>query len=828
MVKPYLLIGIGTSGLRVIEQVQRFYYEMTGQNKPANVQYVYIETDESARPEATAKENEIKRIFIDLSQRTTLINGLRSNSDINTEWVPESGSIAQTGAGACGISAFGRIALWGADNYNRIYSGINNAFSELNTHSNLITDGKPVIFVTGTFAGGTGSGIFIDIAYMVRKIIAGAEELYGLFLIPPITDYNKMQKELQNTFTSINGLHTINNIPTNKSKYDERLPNGQQANFVEPPYELVQFISQDYHEAQFPSISNLAGLYKIAGLYLFLNTFGLYERRQALLVNAKGAGHIEHYGTFGISAIQYPKSQIEEYAAISLSTELLKRWTDSQSYYLQGQKVGIEQQSVFIADETKKEFDSIINRAFESLNNIKVEGGAILIEDIKKQATIINKGKKQHGATSDEEYITNLFSPNTTNKYYQAIQTNVQEAIDVVIESINQYISSQLDITENLKVVQLQLQAFADAILDCIQNYWHKELKITSNPNDWNGVLSKQIRRILDNRYGWLGEADNVVNDRLLTTLDLLKMHLIGKRLHEIKKNIDGSDNLGSPLRSKINNIELPTILTIKNLANTLQAVIGQKDSGGTLSRRHNEIANDIEDKTIPMLRVFTQPNFEKEIEIILATYRTKKQAIVSKTTLIGNANLWEYLTKSKDDKKRQIYSDCIANFSRELRDNNCLPNYDIANYVNNNLEETIKIAKRSNSPLVRINRNNNSRWQGSNNIPRMVISADNTTISRTLERFKGQTYNDFDHNQNILALQGLGNMIVFFDEKGWVNEGSNRPFQPLQDIFYIPDIEAKYEEFIQGISDPIQKEEELKKCNPYIYHILRQRGVFK
>ena len=57
-----LIIGIGTSGLNIIEEVQQFHYEFTGKNKPgSNVEYMYIETDAARKPRKTANgETEIK------------------------------------------------------------------------------------------------------------------------------------------------------------------------------------------------------------------------------------------------------------------------------------------------------------------------------------------------------------------------------------------------------------------------------------------------------------------------------------------------------------------------------------------------------------------------------------------------------------------------------------------------------------------------------------------------------------------------------------------------------------------------------------------------
>ena len=46
MATPTIIIGIGTSGLYTLENIQRFYYETYKTNKPDNVEYLYIETNE--------------------------------------------------------------------------------------------------------------------------------------------------------------------------------------------------------------------------------------------------------------------------------------------------------------------------------------------------------------------------------------------------------------------------------------------------------------------------------------------------------------------------------------------------------------------------------------------------------------------------------------------------------------------------------------------------------------------------------------------------------------------------------------------------------------
>ena len=65
-----LIIGIGTTGLNIIEAAQQYHYEFTGRNKPgSNVEYLYIETDTSKVAKSTAGgETEIEGVKFDFDK----------------------------------------------------------------------------------------------------------------------------------------------------------------------------------------------------------------------------------------------------------------------------------------------------------------------------------------------------------------------------------------------------------------------------------------------------------------------------------------------------------------------------------------------------------------------------------------------------------------------------------------------------------------------------------------------------------------------------------------------------------------------------------------
>ncbi|MDP3013771.1 MAG: tubulin-like doman-containing protein, partial [Candidatus Subteraquimicrobiales bacterium] len=60
MIYPTLFIGLGTQGLRILEELQKVIIEEYGE-KPPIFEYIYFETDEKAKPEIqTWAKNEIR------------------------------------------------------------------------------------------------------------------------------------------------------------------------------------------------------------------------------------------------------------------------------------------------------------------------------------------------------------------------------------------------------------------------------------------------------------------------------------------------------------------------------------------------------------------------------------------------------------------------------------------------------------------------------------------------------------------------------------------------------------------------------------------------
>ncbi|MFQ5729777.1 MAG: tubulin-like doman-containing protein, partial [Waddliaceae bacterium] len=789
MEKPTLLIGLGTSGLKVVEEVQSFHYENTGRNKPNYLEYLYVETEESSYPEVTAQKNEIRRVPIKLEGVETMIKGLQKNPEIDGYWLPPAEKILE-GPGAGGFPAFGRVALWGSDNFERVKVAIENAWERIAKYDSKETeDNKPAVFLTGSLTGGTGSGIFIDIAYMIRDIIDDIQEVYGLFLIPGRHSYGGRETIYCNTYAALNALNYYNDP---NHVYETTWPNGRKAKFLEPPFQLVQLISQDY-EGDIPPISTLTGLYRMAGLYLFLNIYGLRAKRVRRLTDAWNAEHVDKYGTFGLSAIQYPKAQLEEYLAINLSIQLLERWIDTSAYYSHGNKEQLMAREAIIHNKTRLRFEEILREAFTQLDAVTVGEGIPVLKDIETQARIINN--KDHNEKSDYEFLYKLFTSQAAGNYYHALRHNTNLAEDLLIQRIQELISNSVQGFENLYLARVQLKAIVNAIDNCV-NYW-KSIRISGKPSKWESLLDDQIKWMLKGRYKFLFEQNNVLSDRIKSTLELMKMHLLANKIVEIRNNIVGGEYSKKTFQDSF---ELPRMNKIDEIINIIRKTIGtdvdkkDKQLFKTLKARKIEILDDIRDTTIPLMRIFPSITFDDEAKKSMHKYiRESGKSVPSKTSIIGERNLWDYLNQPKETLGKRLYNDCISHFEQALRSYRSVEDLDVSEYIEKEPENAQKMARRSISEFLKINPDKTTQFGSSMFIPKLVISSDQRSINRIVETFKAHDFLEFKNTSpdDYWVKEDLRNIVVFYDEKGYMSDKGT--FDPLLHLRYIHEIEELY-----------------------------------
>ena len=175
---PMLVIGLGGTGidalLRLKYQINRRFNlpvdPMTKKrkDKPANIDFLAFETNEQD------KNKKYKGIGLDPLNELVLLSEagigsiLQNRSRLHpsiSSWLSPELHIADGINGASGVRQAGRLLLF--TKINQVVDAISKKIKELQKG----TDRKIYIFILSGLSGGTGSGCFLDIAYITRAIL---------------------------------------------------------------------------------------------------------------------------------------------------------------------------------------------------------------------------------------------------------------------------------------------------------------------------------------------------------------------------------------------------------------------------------------------------------------------------------------------------------------------------------------------------------------------------------------------------------------------------------------------------------------------------------
>jgi len=781
-----LIIGIGSSGLHIIEEAQQFYYELTGKNKPDGVEYFYIETDKNQKSKNTASgSTSIEGIFMSLKNNEATIRRLKKVESEYNKWIPSSTTVLDSEDGAGGMSSYGRLALWG--NYANIKTHIRNKYQAIGGDSNTL------IFIVGTLTGGTGSGICVDMPYIVRNCTNGNSNIYGLFLAPnrgEVDDETKSPLYI-NYF---NAIASISKYSTLGNEFQTEWPGAGVYNEKRPPYNQIQLVSQDFENAN-ASLLNVKSLYRIAGLGLLVRLLGLdktdqnnnpietfsdvYKKR---MVDIKSHYSEFKYSTFGITLIQYPKSQIEELFSINLSESMINRWLNPTDYKDNTGKVySISGYLLQLKNETSKEWSKSLEECFEDLSGKNAPNGNTYNQAIKEISKNI-KSKDFKGKPTAKAYILDLFRSNNSDNYYKSISNYNIEIRDSLIRSIQKLIVDSLEKFQNINITEEKINYVITSIDDVIK-YWKDKCEITNNSDSWNKILDKKIGELFSSRgtYKICFQDEEFLTEQFFDIFTLLKMHISIDVLNSIK---DSLKHPSSYLQTHDNKtIELPSLKRVASFKNLLKDVLSNQNSKPSLQARKADIENDLTNNTSQIIRLFEYGSLKNDIETAKNKYENGNVKLTSKSITKGQ-EIWSFLLNRED----RVYNDFItesmyfvkskqlvSNISIDVLINKIKPSDPqhalIKDYIEGNQQKII-----SKLPGMLALNNNLYQFQPHNCLKTHLLTGNLLNI-KALFTYKG---NGTDES---VELPELSNAIVLYQEYGYVGDGGTNVLHPLVHI---------------------------------------------
>lgn len=343
---PALVISIGRSGFLAHQKFRAALRErFASLDAVTHIRHLYIDTDPEAVTLASMSSDPIPSREMILSRLHRAHHYVQKQSLGNVEqWMPQGQlySIARNPGAAGGVRSYGRLAL--VDNYKTIVQRVRQELEPLlkddlldraaSTTGLGVRSNRVRVYLIAGLGGGTGSGMVLDLAYILRKELIqigySQPETIGLLLAPPC-DNSSSRTAIANTYAALKELEYFQ-LPGTcyQGAFDKSEPAFKD---VRPPFSRCVLI-QLPRRAEPRYQARTAGLVA-RSIYLDLFTSAgrtLDEvRNEANNLNSEGQQVVQ---TFGMYRLTWPRPEMLTVATRRFALRLLQRWTSKDSSHL--------------------------------------------------------------------------------------------------------------------------------------------------------------------------------------------------------------------------------------------------------------------------------------------------------------------------------------------------------------------------------------------------------------------------------------------------------------------------------------------------------------
>lgn len=286
------------------------------------------------------------------------------------------------GAGA--IRQFGRLGFF--NHATLIKTILTNTFAEIarNNKDNI----KTQVFIISSFAGGTGAGMFLDMALNVRSLMGnlgpGGAFIRGIFVLPGAFGASRQTPEGQQmqarAYAAWRELARFMNLGPEFGSHIIRYDDHTQILVNSKPFDQVflidakrpkhTFVGEKPENGVFPSVATFVST--------VLDDEGGQQIGDAVNKIANQHNNKLGFSTFGAYAVQQPISHLKSEYALQTARDLLDRWL-SPEYRIEGEThipIGLKfdqnlerpgqrgaQELVSFMTAQKHELRAVLNRA---------------------------------------------------------------------------------------------------------------------------------------------------------------------------------------------------------------------------------------------------------------------------------------------------------------------------------------------------------------------------------------------------------------------------------------------------------------------------------
>jgi hypothetical protein len=358
-------IGIGGTGEEVLTRIRKLIVDRYGSlNALPVVSFVHIDTDNAATfrggnnyrgTDIGFRENETVKAVISAAEANAISRGIKeANEDPTTlnphshlaMWFPPqlSGNIPAIERGAQARRPIGRLAF--SQNYQQFQQVITNAVERTAGHEGFLVnehrlnlDAGINFFVVASLCGGTGSGMFLDVAYAIRGIYAPDQavaniKLLGYLVISPQI-YGDTPRQYANCYAALKELDYYSSEHTKFQICYRQDDNKSIVQESRPPFDFTYLVSRDAADNNYmiPTKEKLCNaiaqkisldfLDESAPIFKSLrDNFSDYMQQ----LDTHPRTNCQQYMAFGLASLYFPKERIISIAQFEVGCKLTEFW----------------------------------------------------------------------------------------------------------------------------------------------------------------------------------------------------------------------------------------------------------------------------------------------------------------------------------------------------------------------------------------------------------------------------------------------------------------------------------------------------------------------
>ncbi len=548
-IHPSLVVGVGTSGALVTSNIERILYEVLGDTPLELLKLLVVETDNTPRETEVAPGGRISQM-VDAFEPDIgkAIRDLNAFLKTDFDWCPKD-LVLGAGRGAGNVRAGGRLMFHSRfpDIYKALQRSMNEAAEQVTqnttTHSiqklfksrglempvGTLDPSRSVVYTVGTLAGGTCSGMCVDMGYAIRQIDPQAERI-GIFFVP---DPNSPDTFRQNAWAALKDLeYFIDNQGAFQGvwKSEQRTPMPYSRGAAKP-YDRIYLISSLNQSAQtrLQYQSNMQSpLIVMVATMIAADLLGLYSLRAGKLVNLNQhvTGPEKHrtFLNFSLRGISYPKYEISEAASCKVVADTMcGNWLSKTQYVT---KAGMG--SNILEDNERAKGRDVWNEKFNVVWS--GAGPSVDLEETVKQV-------REQSHDDPGKVLKHLFSSNAQNTLYSKVAQTMPSRLDEIKAFVEAGLRECADHTLNFRCMELFLEGVLGE-LELTKRYWEAiGTPARTNATAWTALTNASVDHLLSDHKSLLvmlvGAKEPVIHDGLAELRTRLSMHLMMSVLEE-------------------------------------------------------------------------------------------------------------------------------------------------------------------------------------------------------------------------------------------------------------------------------------------------------